>query len=143
MSDIDRLKKLPGYLGAGKFRQPPQIGDMDGFSLDQNDIEDLKKCKPGSCKLQLTEESIEAVRNSMDWTSPELVQQINLRAERGLSRFWRLTNGTEVARFTSRIAIICCMQHCVSQAASLPHRPDSIRQKVIATRSSHYMFSTA
>jgi hypothetical protein len=84
MSDIDRLNKLPGYLGAGKFSQPPQIGDMDGFSLDQNDIKDLRKCRPGSCELQLPEESMEAVRNSINWASPGLVQEINTRAERGI-----------------------------------------------------------
>ena len=82
MSDIERLKKLSGYLGAGEFSKPPQIDDLDGFSLDQTDIKDLKKCRPGRCELQLPEESMEAVRNSIDWSSRDLVQQINNRAKR-------------------------------------------------------------
>ena len=84
MSDVDRLRKLPGYLGAGEFSNPPQIDDLNGFSLDQDDIKDLKKCKPSSCELQLPEESMEAVRNSIDWRSRDLLQQINNRAKRGM-----------------------------------------------------------
>ena len=83
MTDIAKLKKMPGYLGAGKFSEPPQIKDMEGFSLDQNDIEDLKKCRPGDCELQLPEESMEAARNSIDW---DVVEQTNNRAERGMVR---------------------------------------------------------
>ena len=86
MSDIARLKKMPGYLGAGKFSEPPQIGDMEGFSLDLTDIEELKKCRPGDCGLQLPEESIEAVRTSIDWAASDVVEQINNRAERGMVR---------------------------------------------------------
>ena len=84
MSDIDRLKKLPGYLGVGEFSNPPQVADLDGFSLDPDDIKDLKKCKPGSCGLQLPEQSMEAVQKSIDWSSLDMVEQINSRAERGM-----------------------------------------------------------
>ena len=84
MSDIDRLKKLPGYLGVGEFSNPPQVADLDGFSLDRDDIKDLKKCKPGSCGLQLPEQSMEAVQKSIDWSSLDMVEQINSRAERGM-----------------------------------------------------------
>ena len=43
MSDIDRLKKLPGYLGVGEFSNPPQVADLDGFSLDPDDVKDLQE----------------------------------------------------------------------------------------------------
>ena len=84
MSDIERVKKMSGYLGAGEFSKPPQIDDLDGFSLDQDDINDLKNCRPGSCDLQLPDESMEAIRNSIDWSARDLVQQINNRAKRGM-----------------------------------------------------------
>lgn len=55
MKDIGRLNKLTGYLGAAEFSTPPAIGDMDGLSLD-DDVEDLKNCRPGNCELQLPED---------------------------------------------------------------------------------------
>jgi hypothetical protein len=84
MSDMGKLKKMPGYLGAGQFSEPPQVGDMEGFSLDPNDVADLRKCKPGNCELQLPEESMDAVRKSIDWTDSDVTQQINNRAERDM-----------------------------------------------------------
>ncbi|MBS1842061.1 MAG: hypothetical protein JST77_14565, partial [Acidobacteria bacterium] len=84
MSDIHRLKKLPAYLGAGKFSEPPQLSDLEGFSLDDEDIKDLRKCKPGKCDLQLPESSMETVRNSIDWNSPDAAEVINHRAKQGV-----------------------------------------------------------
>jgi hypothetical protein len=60
MRDVDRFNKLAGYLGAGEFSTSPTIGDMDGLSLDHDDIEDLKNCRPGNCELQLPEKSMKA-----------------------------------------------------------------------------------
>src|SRR5271157_5375807 len=52
-SDIDALRKLPGYLAIQSFSDPPQISDLQGFTLDEQDISELKNCKPGHCQLQL------------------------------------------------------------------------------------------
>jgi hypothetical protein len=82
MRDIGRFNKLSGYLGAGEFSKSPTIGDMDGLSLDHDDIEDLKNCKPGDCELQLPEKSMEAARASIDWNSPEVAEQVNNFAKR-------------------------------------------------------------
>src|SRR5271166_218340 len=48
--DFDRLSKLPNYLALGVFSSPPQASDLKGFSFDSDDIESLKKCKPGDCQ---------------------------------------------------------------------------------------------
>src|SRR5689334_1363943 len=42
-SDIDALRKLPGYLAIRKFSNPPQLSDLDGFTLDPDDVKQLKK----------------------------------------------------------------------------------------------------
>jgi len=77
MKDIERLGKLSGYLGAGEFSKTPAIRDMDGLSLDKDDIKDLRDCRPDNCELQLPEESMESARNAIDWDSPNLTQQVN------------------------------------------------------------------
>jgi hypothetical protein len=82
MRDVDRFKKLSGYLGAGEFSKPPTIGDMDGLSLDHQDVEDLKKCRPRNCKLQLPEESMETTRAAIDWSLPDVAEQVNNLAKR-------------------------------------------------------------
>lgn len=87
MRDVNRFNKLSGYLGAGEFSKSPTIGDMDGLSLDHDDIEDLKNCKPGNCELQLPEESMEAARASVNWNSPDVAEQVNDLAKRRIIRF--------------------------------------------------------
>jgi hypothetical protein len=82
MKDIHRLNTLSGYLGAAEFSKPPAMGDMDGLALDREDIQDLKNCRPGNCKLQLPEKSTEAAQNSIEWTSPDVAEQINELAKR-------------------------------------------------------------
>jgi hypothetical protein len=82
MRDVPRLKRLGGYLGAGEFSTAPTIGDMDGLSLDQDDVEDVKNCKPGNCELQLPEESMETARTSINWKSHDVNEQVNNLAKR-------------------------------------------------------------
>jgi hypothetical protein len=57
-SDIDALRKLPNFFAIRKFSDPPQLSDLDGFTLEEKDIKDLKNCKPGHCEIQLPAESI-------------------------------------------------------------------------------------
>ena len=34
-SDVDALRKLPGYLAIQSFSDPPQISDLEGFILEK------------------------------------------------------------------------------------------------------------
>lgn len=44
-SDIDALRKLPSYLAIEKFSDPPEPFDLDGFTLETEDIRRLKKLR--------------------------------------------------------------------------------------------------
>src|SRR5215467_15645521 len=52
-SDIDALRKVPNYLAIQKFSDPPKLSDLEGFTLEEQDIKELKKCGPGHCEVQL------------------------------------------------------------------------------------------
>jgi hypothetical protein len=45
--DVGHLRKLPNYLALGVFGEPPQLSHLEGFSFDDDDIQALKKCRPG------------------------------------------------------------------------------------------------
>jgi hypothetical protein len=79
-SNIDSLRKLPNYLAIQEFTDPPQLSDLDGFTLDEQDIQELTKCKPGHCEVQLPSEAIEAFQQSVDWSSPDAAEQVNRSA---------------------------------------------------------------
>jgi len=75
--DMDRLKSLPNYVGIRRFSDPPQPSDLAGFELDADDVDDLKKCKPEDCDIQLPAEEIEQFRSQIDWSGADPVGQVN------------------------------------------------------------------
>jgi hypothetical protein len=75
--DFDRLRNLPNYLALGVFSNPPRASDLKDFSLDNDDIKALKNCKPGDCLIQMPTSSIEALQSSIDWSAPDVSDQVN------------------------------------------------------------------
>ncbi|MGC1414173.1 MAG: hypothetical protein WA817_02765 [Candidatus Acidiferrum sp.] len=80
-SDIDRLRKLPNYLAIRKFSSPPQLTDLDGFALSTDDIKELKDCEAGRCKVQLPTEAMDAFKQMVDWSGPDVESQVNRLAQ--------------------------------------------------------------
>jgi hypothetical protein len=75
--NLDRLKSLPNYLAIQRFSDPPQLSDLHGFGIDADEVDDLKKCKPENCEVQLPVENIEEFRNQIDWSSADPLSQVN------------------------------------------------------------------
>jgi hypothetical protein len=75
--DFDRLRKIPEYLAVAKFSDPPQASDLKGFSLDSEDIQALKNCKPDNCQVQLPTSGIEAFQKSVDLSAPDAQEKVN------------------------------------------------------------------
>jgi len=81
--NFDRLRQVPGFLALGVFTDPPQLSDLRGFSLDHDDIQDLKNCQPGNCRIQMPATSIEVFHRSIDWSAPDVDEQVNQRLQKG------------------------------------------------------------
>jgi hypothetical protein len=81
-SDIDALRKLPSYLAIRKFSDPPQLSDLDGFTLEADDIKHLKNCEPGKCDVQLPTEAMDAFKQSVNWSAPDAADQVNQLAQK-------------------------------------------------------------
>jgi hypothetical protein len=58
-------------LAFGRFSNPPTINDVQGLTLDKNEIEAIRSCKPGNCDLRLGGAGIEAIRRNIDWKAPD------------------------------------------------------------------------
>ena len=76
-SDVDALRKLPNYLAIQKFSDPPQLSDLDGLTLEDDDIQQLKTCKPGHCEIQLPSDAMESFQQSVDWSAPDVADRVN------------------------------------------------------------------
>ena len=76
--DFDRMRRRPNYLALGVFQQPPRLADLNGFSLDSDDLRDLQKCHPGDCLIQLPGGTIEELQRSIAWSAPDSTQQVDM-----------------------------------------------------------------
>src|SRR5258705_4217456 len=97
-SDIDALRKLPNYLAIRKFSDPPELSDLDGFTLEADDIKHLKNCEPGKCDVQLPTEAMDAFKQSVNWSAPDAANQVNRLAQKmSLETIQRYTQGGNAA----------------------------------------------
>jgi hypothetical protein len=97
-SDIDALRKLPSYLAIRKFSDPPQLSDLDGFTLEPDDIKQLKNCEPGACDVQLPADAIDAFKQSVNWSAPDAANQANQLAQKiALEAIQQYTRGGNAA----------------------------------------------
>src|SRR6516164_2480724 len=102
-SDIDALRKLPSYLELRKFSDPPQLADLAGFTLDDEDFKQLKNCKAGHCEVQLPTEAMEEFQRSVNWSAPDAADQANhLAQQMALQALLDYQQGGNVALGTYR-----------------------------------------
>jgi hypothetical protein len=80
-SDLDALRKLPNYVALRQFSSPPQLSDLDGFTLEDREIEELKRCTPGNCVVQLPTAAMEDFQRSVNWSAPDRAKQANRQAQ--------------------------------------------------------------
>jgi hypothetical protein len=74
--DIGRLRRTPGYLGAGEIRDDA-LADLQALSFEPDDVKALKNCREGSCDVQLPTSSIQAFHDAVDFSRPDALEQAN------------------------------------------------------------------
>jgi hypothetical protein len=58
---IAELKRSKFVLAIGRFSEPPSPSDLDELTLDQRDLDAIRRCRPGSCGLKLSSAEIESL----------------------------------------------------------------------------------
>ncbi|MFZ1973277.1 MAG: hypothetical protein WAU89_10555 [Candidatus Acidiferrales bacterium] len=129
--DLDSLRKLPNYLAIQKFSDPPQLSDLGGFTLEAEDIKDLKNCKPEHCEVQLPAETMESFRQSVNWSAPDVANQVDhLAQQMALEALQKYLQGGNTALGTYRdkknpAAVAETFQSLLSRSKALPvYLPD-------------------
>ena len=61
----------PAILEIGSFANEPALNNLDTLTLESGDIEDLKDCIVGNCKVKLSAPMIERFRKEIDWNAPD------------------------------------------------------------------------
>jgi hypothetical protein len=71
MRQIENLRETK-YVGAvGRFSDPPRLADLDGAVLDERDLEDIRRCRPGDCGVKLDSAEITRLRRTISLAGPD------------------------------------------------------------------------
>src|SRR6266542_246145 len=62
-------KSNRAILEIGSFRNPPLLDDLQALTIDDRDVEDLRQCVVGDCRLKLSAMMIERLQKEVDWAS--------------------------------------------------------------------------
>ena len=73
---LGQLKQKSSFQ-SGNFGNPPRVEDFGSFTLSDGDIEDLKHCTVGDCKLKLSAAMIRRFQKSIDWNADDYYEQVN------------------------------------------------------------------
>jgi hypothetical protein len=67
---IETSRRGRGVRAIGVFGTPPSPEDLGGFTLTEDELAALRRCRPGDCSLKLPAAVIAELRSEVDWASP-------------------------------------------------------------------------
>ena len=68
MKVIERFERGGAFRITKRISDPPQLADFALLNLPDEDIAALKTCRVGDCDIKLSEQALERIRQSIDWT---------------------------------------------------------------------------
>jgi hypothetical protein len=90
VKDIERFERGGGFRNTKRISDSPQLADFAALRLPDEDLAALKTCKVGDCEIKLSEEALERIRKTIDWTKPRakadaeaLIRQLALEYVKG------------------------------------------------------------
>src|SRR5688572_13071835 len=61
---IEQLYQGRYVPALGRFSDPPHLADLAGLTLDEEDLNDLRACRPGDCGVKLSAPEMERIRQA-------------------------------------------------------------------------------
>jgi hypothetical protein len=136
--NVNSLRSSPNYLGIQVFSTPPQLSDLKGFVLEDQDIKDLKDCTPGKCELQLPAESMEEFKKQVNWSAPDVAAQVNSLAQKmaldALVRYQKEGDSALGSYYDKEhpVHVIEQFESLLRESSSMSHYLPDLKQYLIA-----------
>jgi len=69
VKDIETFERGGGFKVTRRISTPPRLEDFDQLHLPDEDLQALRVCRVGSCKVKLGEQALQRFRAQVDWNS--------------------------------------------------------------------------
>jgi len=77
VQDFSSSLRAPTRHGFGIFHTPARADDVAEVTITQQDVSDLKDCRPGACKSKLPGPDMQRLRTEVDWSADDPSLQVN------------------------------------------------------------------
>jgi hypothetical protein len=74
-------------LQIGQFHNPPRPEDTASLTLPDDDVKNLRDCKPGNCDVKIGGAGLAEIQSAINWTAPDAITQLNAMARRRLVEY--------------------------------------------------------
>jgi hypothetical protein len=134
--DVKQLAGTEGYLGIGELLPDSSVADLEGLTLDADDLKALKTCRESACDVQLPAPSIQAF-NVVNWSDSMASAQANQLARQMLIRLFGEyrrggNNALGVYRDKNRPALVARQfETMVGRASGLPDVLPELREYLL------------
>jgi hypothetical protein len=85
---VDRVLHTGEWLAAptrprfGVFSEPARPRDVLDVTIDRDDVNDLKHCRPGHCNVKLPAGEMQRIRQDIDWSAPDPGPEVDAYARK-------------------------------------------------------------
>lgn len=80
VKDIENFERGGAFHVTKRISDPPQLNDFAAMTLPDDDVADLKYCRVGDCELKLSQQTLDRVRRSLDWSKPTVKRDAEMLA---------------------------------------------------------------
>ena len=90
---VDYFHQLLSYedgqvtLQFGKVSNPPQTADFDRLTIDSDDFNALRSCRPGRCDVRVGAAATGMLASAIDWRAPDAAERLNAWARGQLTTY--------------------------------------------------------
>jgi hypothetical protein len=77
VQDFSSSLRAPTRHGFGIFHTPARADDVAEVTITQQDISELKDCRPGACKSKLPGADMQGLRTGVNWSADDPSLQVN------------------------------------------------------------------
>jgi hypothetical protein len=70
VTDIETFERGESFRVTKKISEPARIEDFAALELPDEDLQDLKTCRPGDCELKVSQASLDRFRKEVNWSKP-------------------------------------------------------------------------
>ena len=71
MRDFQNFRKVPQVPEIGRFSSPPRVEDLQGLTFPDDDLDALRRCKPGKCDVKVGTSGLQRLQGGVDWRAPD------------------------------------------------------------------------